>query len=213
TPGVHTFQRTAGCELDDDGTSRLIYEDAYDGNSLPSVNLQSDTCIANALDPFFKQISEVIKAYFVNKHTAECLLYLERFLKHGKNTLKRRVRPKVRLFVKKAAESADSEVTCHVTGFYPRDVDVTWVRDRQDTLEEGVWVGEVLPNNDGTYQVRKTLTVSPEEQKKHRYTCQVDHASLKEKIEKEWGKREIERTDTLKHMSCITARVLQWKNS
>lgn len=115
--------------------------------------------------------------------------------------------------MKKAAESADSEVTCHVTGFYPRDVDVTWVRDRQDTLEEGVWVGEVLPNNDGTYQVRKTLTVSPEEQKKHRYTCQVDHASLKEKIEKEWGKREIERTDTLKHMSCITARVLQWKNS
>lgn len=106
------------------------------------------------------------------------------------------VRPKVRLFVKKATESAGSEVTCHVTGFYPRDVDVTWVRDRQDTLEEGVWVGEVLPNNDGTYQVRKTLTVSPEEQKKHRYTCQVDHASLKEKIEKEWGKREIERTDT-----------------
>ncbi|KAK6477399.1 major histocompatibility complex class I-related gene protein-like isoform X1 [Huso huso] len=184
--GVHTFQRVAGCELDDDGTSRLIYEDAYDGNNLPSVNSQSDTCIANAQDPFFKQISEVIKAYFVNKHTAECLLYLERFLKHGKNTLKRRVRPKVRLFVKKATESAGSEVTCHVTGFYPRDVDVTWVRDRQDTLEEGVWVGEVLPNNDGTYQVRKTLTVSPEEQKKHRYTCQVDHASLKEKIEKEW---------------------------
>ncbi|XP_058864869.1 BOLA class I histocompatibility antigen, alpha chain BL3-7-like [Acipenser ruthenus] len=69
---------------------------------------------------------------------------------------------------------------------HPREVEVTWLRDGQGPLEEGVWSGEVLPNMDRTYQVRKTLTVSPEEQERHRYTCQVDHASLGEKIEKEW---------------------------
>ncbi|MGH0128045.1 UNVERIFIED_CONTAM: hypothetical protein FKN15_036090, partial [Acipenser sinensis] len=96
-----------------------------------------------------------------------------------------KVPPEVRLLQKKAGHSAGSGVTCHVTGFYPREVEVTWLRDGQGTLEEGVWSGEVLPNMDGTYQVRKTLTVSPEEQERHRYTCQVDHASLGEKIEKE----------------------------
>ncbi|XP_041082024.1 BOLA class I histocompatibility antigen, alpha chain BL3-7-like, partial [Polyodon spathula] len=91
------------------------------------------------------------------------------------------VPPEVTLLQRKARGSADMEVLCHVTGFFPRAVEVTWVRDGQDQLEEGVQNGEVLLNQDGTYQLRKILTVSPEEQGRHRYSCQVDHISFKEK--------------------------------
>ncbi|KAK1153373.1 class II histocompatibility antigen, B-L beta chain-like, partial [Acipenser oxyrinchus oxyrinchus] len=87
---------------------------------------------------------------------------------------------------RKARESAGTDVICHVTGFYPREVEVNWIRDSEALLEEGVWSGEVLPNEDRTYQLRKTLTVSPEDQKKHSYSCQVDHASLDEKMDVKW---------------------------
>ncbi|MGH0146238.1 UNVERIFIED_CONTAM: hypothetical protein FKN15_021946 [Acipenser sinensis] len=117
----------------------------------------------------------------------ECIKLLSKYSPNVIQFLERKVPPEVRLLQKKAGHSAGSGVTCHVTGFYPREVEVTWLRDGQGPLEEGVWSGEVLPNMDGTYQVRKTLTVSPEEQERHRYTCQVDHTSLGEKIEKEWG--------------------------
>ncbi|XP_041098900.1 class II histocompatibility antigen, B-L beta chain-like, partial [Polyodon spathula] len=97
------------------------------------------------------------------------------------------VRPAVTLIQRKARESAGTDVICHVTGFYPREVEVNWVRDGEAVLEEGVWSGEVLPNGDTTYQLRKILTVSPENQKKHSYSCQVHHASLDEKMDVKWA--------------------------
>ncbi|XP_058863557.1 BOLA class I histocompatibility antigen, alpha chain BL3-7-like isoform X3 [Acipenser ruthenus] len=96
------------------------------------------------------------------------------------------VRPEVMLIPRKARNSPGTDVICHVTGFYPREVEVNWVRDGEHLLDEGVWSGEVLPNGDRTYQLRKILTVSPEEQKKHSYSCQVDHASLDEKMIVKW---------------------------
>lgn len=38
-------------------------------------------------------------------------------------------------------------------------------------------VGETLPNEDGTFQKRAVLTVSPEELKGNEYTCEVVHNS------------------------------------
>ncbi|XP_041086764.1 BOLA class I histocompatibility antigen, alpha chain BL3-7-like isoform X3 [Polyodon spathula] len=96
------------------------------------------------------------------------------------------VRPEVSVIQRKAPRSAGTEVLCHVTGFYPREVDVSWVRDRETVLEEGVWSEEVLPNGDGTYQLRKTLTVSAEDQEKRSYSCQVDHSSLEEAMNVKW---------------------------
>ncbi|MBN3270736.1 CD1C protein, partial [Polyodon spathula] len=96
------------------------------------------------------------------------------------------VPPAVTLRHKKARGSADTEVVCHVTGFYPRAVEVTWVRDGQVQLEDRVQSGEVLPNQDGTYQLRKILTVSPEEQGRHSYSCQVDHVSFTERQNYIW---------------------------
>ncbi|KAK1153364.1 class II histocompatibility antigen, B-L beta chain-like, partial [Acipenser oxyrinchus oxyrinchus] len=96
------------------------------------------------------------------------------------------VRPAVTLIQRGKLESAGTDVICHVDGFYPREVEVNWIRDGEALLEEGVWSGEVLPNEDRTYQLRKTLTVSPEDQKKHSYSCQVDHSSLDEKMDVKW---------------------------
>lgn len=79
------------------------------------------------------------------------------------------------------------EVTCHVTGFYPREVRVEWLGANELPLTEGVISGEVLPNGDGTYQLRKILTVL-EGQGAQSYSCQVAHSSVPENITVSWGK-------------------------
>ncbi|KAK1153366.1 major histocompatibility complex class I-related gene protein-like [Acipenser oxyrinchus oxyrinchus] len=188
--GVHTYQRMGGCELHDNGTRRSYLYHAYDGKDFISLDVETLTWVAAVPQAvFYKHKREANKAWkqiSFNFYRQECFQLLEWYLQYGMETLQRKVRPAVTLMQRKARESAGTDVICHVTGFYPREVEVNWIRDGEALLEEGVWSGEVLPNEDRTYQLRKILTVSPEDQKKHSYSCQVDHASLDEKMDVKW---------------------------
>uniref|UniRef100_A0A8C5QN68 Ig-like domain-containing protein n=1 Tax=Leptobrachium leishanense TaxID=445787 RepID=A0A8C5QN68_9ANUR len=67
---------------------------------------------------------------------------------------------------------------CQVYGFYPRDVDVIWKMNRMEiSLDEAK---HILPNSDGTYQLRVSVEVIPEEEAS--YSCHVDHSSLGEPL-------------------------------
>ncbi|XP_058866200.1 major histocompatibility complex class I-related gene protein-like isoform X3 [Acipenser ruthenus] len=188
--GVHTYQDAGGCELDDDGTRRSYLYHMYDGKDFISFDVETKNWIAAVPQAvFYKNKLEADTAWQqinLDYHTQGCYHLLEWYLQYGMKTLQRKVRPEVTLIQRKAQESAGTDVICHVTGFYPREVEVNWIRDGEALLEEGVWSGEVLPNEDRTYQLRKILTVSPEDQKKHSYSCQVDHASLDEKMDVKW---------------------------
>ncbi|XP_058865001.1 class I histocompatibility antigen, F10 alpha chain-like [Acipenser ruthenus] len=190
TGGVHSWQHVYGCELDEDGTKRGFDQYGYDGEDYISFDTDTLTWTAASQRAFATKLkweangamNQDWKGYL----EWMCIEWQQKYVQYGRETLERRVPPAVTLLQRKARGSADTEVLCHVTGFFPRAVEVTWVRDGRDQLEEGVQSGEVLPNQDGTYQLRKILTVSPEEQRRHNYSCQVDHASLDQKIVKEW---------------------------
>ncbi|KAK6469110.1 major histocompatibility complex class I-related gene protein-like [Huso huso] len=188
--GVHTYQDAGGCELDDDGTRRSYLSHTYDGMDFISFDVETMTWIAAVPQAvFYKHKLEADTAWqqiSLDYHRRVCFQLLEWYLHCEMETLQRKVHPAVTLMQRKARESAGTDVICHVTGFYPREVEVNWIRDGEALLEEGVWSGEVLPNEDRTYQLRKILTVSPEDQKKHSYSCQVDHASLDEKMDVKW---------------------------
>ncbi|KAL6465915.1 hypothetical protein MHYP_G00260480 [Metynnis hypsauchen] len=66
-------------------------------------------------------------------------------------------------------------------GFFPKAVKLFWQKNGED-LKEDVELRETLPNQDGTFQKRSILTVSPEELNKHHYTCIIQHSSLEEKM-------------------------------
>nr|QER90660.1 MHC class I alpha antigen [Acipenser dabryanus] len=190
TGGVHTLQVTYSCELDDDGTKRGHYQFGYDGKDFIIFDKDTLTWTAPVMQAVITKNkwdanragNQQWKGYLEET----CIEWLQKYVQYGRETLERRVPPAVTLHQMKARGSADTEVLCHVTGFFPRAVEVTWVRDGRDQLEERVQSGEVLPNQDGTYQLRKILTVSPEEQRGHSYSCQVDHASFTEKQNYIW---------------------------
>ncbi|KAK1806914.1 hypothetical protein P4O66_005397 [Electrophorus voltai] len=85
--------------------------------------------------------------------------------------------PEVSVFQKDS-----SSAVCHATGFFPRGVEISWQKNGED-LHENMDLRETLPNQDGTFQKRSILTVSPEDLKNNKYTCVVQH--LGKDIERE----------------------------
>lgn len=81
--------------------------------------------------------------------------------------------PKVSLLQK----SPDSDVKCHVTGFYTNTTLILWKKNGQDISHSSALVksGETLPNEDGTFQRTVTLRVSPNDWKEDQYFCVVKH--------------------------------------
>ena len=95
-------------------------------------------------------------------------------------------------------KTPSSPVTCHATGFYPSGVMVSWQKDGQDHHED-VEHGEILFNDDGTFQKSTHLTVMHEERKNKNYQCVVQVTGIKEdfikvltesEIQTNWSKRE-----------------------
>ncbi|XP_036417061.1 class I histocompatibility antigen, F10 alpha chain-like [Colossoma macropomum] len=109
-----------------------------------------------------------------------CLEQLNMF-KHDPRVHTRKV-PEVRIFEKQKTGSIT--VTCHVTGFYPQAVQVDWLGPDLHPVDGGVT--DVLPNEDGTYQTRKSVTVPEEDVGKHTYSCVVLHSSVAHNITTVW---------------------------
>ncbi|KAG2469365.1 HA1F protein, partial [Polypterus senegalus] len=168
TGGIHTLQLMYGCELDDDNTIRGFLQYGYDGDDYVSFDKETLTWTAAnqrgltskiRLDPNIAN-SQQNKGYL----EGTCIEWLKKYVGHGAETLNRKVEPEA--FLTHKITQFGREVTCHIAGFFPRAIEVVWQNGGPRDLD--VESGEVLPNEDGTFQVKKTLklTKKPEEIKK-----------------------------------------------
>ncbi len=99
-------------------------------------------------------------------------------------TLSLTVKPRVRVIKRYCRDTSVVQMTCLATGFYPRHINLTLLQDGQPVNEERITGGELLPNPDETYQMRKSVELTAEEQReKHTYTCTVTHLSLDNKLD------------------------------
>uniref|UniRef100_A0A3B4FWE5 Ig-like domain-containing protein n=1 Tax=Pundamilia nyererei TaxID=303518 RepID=A0A3B4FWE5_9CICH len=168
TEGVHILQRMKGCEWDDE-TGYDQY--GYDREDFLAYDLQTLTWIAP------KPHAVLTKMRFdAHEHQFEsnknflvyqCPDFLKEYLRYGKRFLQTAVLPSVSLLQK----TPSSPVSCHATGFYPDRAVMFWRKDGVQ-LHEGVDLGEILLNNDGTFQMSIDLNVSsvtPEDWQ--RYDC------------------------------------------
>ncbi|XP_066575405.1 major histocompatibility complex class I-related gene protein isoform X2 [Amia ocellicauda] len=184
------FTRDTGCVLYPDNSTYSFLTHGYDAKDFISFDVQNKSWIAvDSQAAFYKRKREESQADIEMLHKMyknECKEQLKTILHYGQRALAKTVQPEVRLLQRKSALSVVSELTCHVTGFYPQAIMVQWFREDGVVLEEGVWSGEVLPNGDNTYQLRKSLTVRAEEQDMHRYSCQVEFSSLTGRVTVTW---------------------------
>nr|QGX75051.1 MHC class I alpha antigen [Plecoglossus altivelis] len=180
TGGMHTYQNMYGCEWDEETGATDGYDQyGYDGEDFIALDLKHLSWIAPVQQAVItKHKWDQDRAdleFYKNYYTQECIDWLKKYVDYGKDTLKRTVPPSMSLLQK----SPSSPVTCHATGFYPRSVMVFWRRDG-DQVYEDVEHGEVLQNEDGTFQNSVHLTVKPEDLESGKYECVVQLSGVQE---------------------------------
>ncbi|XP_041429501.1 major histocompatibility complex class I-related gene protein-like [Xenopus laevis] len=175
--GFPVYQRRFVCELNEDGTAGGYEEIAYNGKEIIALDKEKVVYVSVTqealvmMDQWNKRFDDATdnKIYMEN----ECIQQMKLYLHYLSAYMKRKVPPKVK--VSSSESESGIKLHCWVYGFYPRDVEVKWIKNGRDEIysEESA---EILPNPDGTYQIRVSVEVTPEEGAT--YSCHVDHSSL-----------------------------------
>ncbi|KAL1258894.1 hypothetical protein QQF64_009471 [Cirrhinus molitorella] len=182
--GVHVHQRLAGCELLDNDKPGLIYTwDAFNGQIKEWATFDAETKAfqinLSLIRAWDQQKRIYVNFLYENVYHPVCLKILRRNLYMKKSSILQKVKPTVRLLKKVLTASREVQITCLVTGFYPRHINLTLFRDGQPAVDGKVMGGDLLPNGDGTYQIRKSLLISVKElHDRHNYSCAINHLSL-----------------------------------
>ncbi|XP_053541566.1 uncharacterized protein LOC108274837 isoform X1 [Ictalurus punctatus] len=187
---LHVLQWRHGCVVDEDTDGNIKFvsgvdEYSYDGTEFLSFDEKNSRWIAPvpAAEPTKRKWDDVpiLNLYTKGYLEKECVDWLKKFMEYGKETLRNKSLPGVHVFVKKTLTSSSKlTLTCLVTDFYPRGVEVR-VRKFQKSLPEHLVTSSgIRPNGDGTYQLRKSVEIMEDEQAQ--YDCFVTHSSISESI-------------------------------
>ncbi|KAM4539252.1 major histocompatibility complex class I-related gene protein-like [Odontesthes bonariensis] len=191
TGGIHLYQEMVGCEWDDEtGEVKGFNQYGYDGDDLVVFDLKTTSWVAPKQQGVItKHKWDKNKAntdYWISYLSQICPEWLKKYVAYGKSSLQRTELPSVSLLQK----SASSPVSCHATGFYPNGADLFWRRDG-DEIHEGVVKGEVLPNNDGTFQMSADLKLSDTPEEWGRYECVFQLSGVKDDLITKLEKRRL----------------------
>uniref|UniRef100_A0A672Q5N6 Ig-like domain-containing protein n=1 Tax=Sinocyclocheilus grahami TaxID=75366 RepID=A0A672Q5N6_SINGR len=181
TGGVHVYQRMYGCGwADETGESYGFDQYGYDGEDYVTLDVKKGRYTAatpQAMESTAKWNNDSSQLEFLQQHYEyECVYWLRFFINSRKKILNLFLTfifflaPEVSLL----QSSSSPVVQCHATGFYPSAMTITWLRNGQEH-DEDVDLGETLINEDGTFQRTSTLNIDPDDWKKHRYVCVVEH--------------------------------------
>uniref|UniRef100_A0A6I8QAE7 Ig-like domain-containing protein n=1 Tax=Xenopus tropicalis TaxID=8364 RepID=A0A6I8QAE7_XENTR len=177
---THIYQSRLACELHDDGTIGGYQEIAFDGKALLIFDKENVTYVP------VTQEAEIV-AQLWNKHydstntklymENDCIEHLKLYLPYISTDLERKVPPNVK--VSNSESESGTKLHCRVYGFYPRDVEVKWIKNGRDEIHSEE-AAQILPNPDGTYQIRVSVGVTPEGGAT--YSCHIDHSSLEKPL-------------------------------
>ncbi|XP_036419868.1 H-2 class I histocompatibility antigen, alpha chain-like [Colossoma macropomum] len=183
----HTLQWRVGCEVEKHSGGSLSVlnctsEYGYDGQNLISYNWTSRRWSASVSQS--KVLEEEWNAGPVDQRCEDCVHWMKTYLKYSTTDTKL-TPPDVHVFVKKpVTDSTKLTLTCLATGFYPKDVKMS-VRKFTTSLPEHLLTSSgVRPNDDGTYQLRKSVEIQEDETAD--YNCYTNHSSITEPVIKQW---------------------------
>ncbi|KAL6473440.1 hypothetical protein MHYP_G00170010 [Metynnis hypsauchen] len=187
----HTLQWRVGCEGEEhsDGSVSGLYcinEYGYDGQSLISYNRTSRKWSASV-----SQAKEMEEEWNTGRgpnavqKCEESMEWLKIYLQYNTSETKPSQMDVYVFATKPVTDSKKLSLICLATGFYPKDVKMI-VRKFTTSLPEHLLnSSRVRPNDDGTYQLRKSVKINEDETAD--YDCYVTHSSINTPVIKQWG--------------------------
>uniref|UniRef100_A0A3Q2R2T1 Ig-like domain-containing protein n=1 Tax=Fundulus heteroclitus TaxID=8078 RepID=A0A3Q2R2T1_FUNHE len=169
-----------GCEWEDETGDVSGYDQfGYDGEDLIILDLRTQTWIApkqQAVITINKWNNDRYAVEYEKSYLTQiCVEWLKKYVNYGRSSLLRTGTTKYHL-------SSSSPVSCHATGFYPNRAEMFWRKDGEE-IHDGVVRGDILPNNDGTFQMSVDIdlsSVAPEDRNK--YECVFQLSGVREDI-------------------------------
>uniref|UniRef100_H2ZVF6 Ig-like domain-containing protein n=1 Tax=Latimeria chalumnae TaxID=7897 RepID=H2ZVF6_LATCH len=177
--GVHVYQKMVGCEMNENRLTRGFQQYGYDGDDFLVFDLENLQWVAAS------QLSVPTKDRW-NSNRASCsrckqfvdqvcLHWLKNFVSYREKSSTPKTPPEVRIIPRKSDDGGTLTLSCMVTGFYPRAVDVNWIKNGETALNDTI-SNETLPNEDRTFQIKKSIEIHSADT--NTYSCLVDHSSL-----------------------------------
>uniref|UniRef100_A0A8C1SA52 Zinc-alpha-2-glycoprotein-like n=1 Tax=Cyprinus carpio TaxID=7962 RepID=A0A8C1SA52_CYPCA len=177
TKSPQLYQVMSHCELwDNDKPGQMISKIAFSGSTTDEMRFYDNKFTYESPQKMATLSLELFKWRHETINYPSCIATLRNYLKKRQTQVNKKVKPRVRLIQKALTDSGGSRVSCLATGFYPRHINLTLFRDKQPVADHESTGGDLLPNEDGTYQMRKSLEISAAD--KHTYTCSATHLSL-----------------------------------
>ncbi|XP_037672290.1 H-2 class I histocompatibility antigen, Q10 alpha chain-like isoform X2 [Choloepus didactylus] len=185
--GLHSIQRSFGCEIQEDGSTSIFWQFGFDGQDHLSLDLETLSWVsaepaAIQTKPWLERercYAEYDKAYLEGL----CLTSLHRYLQLGGQNLTRQEPPKVQV-TKHLAQDGCAILRCWALGFYPKDITLSWWLGGEELTLETEQV-ETRPSGDGTYQTWVAVHVC-KGVAETQYTCHVQHPSLNSTLTVAW---------------------------
>nr|pir class I histocompatibility antigen - African clawed frog [Xenopus laevis] len=177
---IHVYQTNNACELRDDGTISGYQEIAFDGKELLVFDKERVTFVPVTQEAVM--VAQLWNKRYDSTYTKifmeiDCIEHMKMYLPYISTDLGKKVPPNVK--VSSSESESGIKLHCWVYGFYPRDVEVKWIKNETDEIYSEK-SAEILPNPDGTYQIRVSVEVVPEEGAT--YSCHVSHISLEDTL-------------------------------
>ncbi|RXN37864.1 MHC class I antigen [Labeo rohita] len=186
---LHVLQWRHGCEVEQDGDevkfSKGINEYGFDGEDLMFFDIKESQWVAtvDAALPTKRKWDNVpiLNQYTKGYLEKECVDWLKKFREYADEDLRNSSLPDVHMFAKKNSDDRSKlKLSCMATGFFPKDVQLTIMKNQKHLPDDEIESTGVRPNHDGSYQMRKSVEVKEEE--KAEYDCSVQHRKLQQPI-------------------------------
>ncbi|XP_038671284.1 class I histocompatibility antigen, F10 alpha chain-like [Scyliorhinus canicula] len=187
TSGIHIFQWIRSVEVSEDGSCKISMRFGFDGKDY--ISLEPDRMRWVATNPIALKTKEKWdsdqswNSYWETYLQGVFVQHLNRYLEAGKEYFGRKVQPEV--FISRSEANSQYKpltLSCLVTGFYPVDIEVTWLRNGEvmsETQSSGL-----RPNHDGSHQIQKEIEINAGDE--DQYSCQIEHSSLAEPKLHQW---------------------------
>ncbi|KAG2469132.1 HMR1 protein, partial [Polypterus senegalus] len=174
--GIHVLQRSLGCDVEDGVLKQGFLLYGYNGEDLIGFSkdrLQWFPAIPEAY--FLKR--EWDKDRMSNKDYKDFLdsKCVEILKKHVENKKIQEVTPEMKAFSRKTKDGHRVHLTCLATGLNHQNIKSSWYKNGAP-LRNKSQSAKILPNGDGTFQIRDTLEIDHADN--NNYSCEVERSTV-----------------------------------